>query len=170
MLIGPLDFRTVVALDPSNREAAQYLRFEGSQNAGRSIHFVSEPAHRRTPVEIWSNIASCIPKYHLRAWLSVSPFHRDIALTHIFRNLDLFFGEEQQENLNRGMDLFERVKSDPSFAQRIQTLRVHWAYEESDMLDLMTRTSSLPPDGQFLRSGYRDIPSRHTDIHSSSRV
>jgi hypothetical protein len=135
-----IDFRTIIALDPSNREAAQYLRFEGSsQNPARSIHFASEPAHHRTPVEIWSRIASNIPRYHLRTWLTVSPFHRDIALTHIFRTVDLFFGDEQRENLDRGMDFFERVKNDASFAKRIQTLRVHWAYEEGELLDVMTR-------------------------------
>ena len=41
--------------------------------------------------------------------------------------------------MHRGMDVFDRVKQDPNFAKRILTLRVHWAYEEGDMLEVMTR-------------------------------
>lgn len=51
--------------------------------------------------------------------------------------MDLYFGEDT-ENLNRGLDIFERAKADPVFAARVKTLRLHWAYEEGDMLDLMT--------------------------------
>jgi hypothetical protein len=68
----------------------------------------------------------------------VSSFYRDIALRLIFHTIDLYFGEDQ-ENLNRGLDIFDRVKSDPLFARRVKSLRLHWAYEESDMLDLMMR-------------------------------
>lgn len=57
--------------------------------------------------------------------------------------MDLYFGEDQdnvRENLNRGLDIFDRVKGDPIFASQIKILRLHWAYEEGDMLDIMTRT------------------------------
>ena len=33
--------------------------------------------------------------------------------------------------------LFDHVKANPEFAERIKTLRIHWAYEEGDLLDLM---------------------------------
>lgn len=41
--------------------------------------------------------------------------------------------------MNRGLDIFDRAKADPVFASRVKSLRLHWAYEEGDMLDLMTR-------------------------------
>lgn len=79
-----------------------------------------------------------IPRYHLRTWLFVSTFHREIAVRQIFHTLDLYFGEDQ-ENLNRGLDIFDRAKADPLFASRVRCLRLHWAYEEGDMLDLTAR-------------------------------
>ena len=59
--------------------------------------------------------------------------------------LDRLLGEDQdnpRENLSRGLDIFDRVKADPAFARQIKVLRLHWAYEEGDMLDLMTSESS----------------------------
>ena len=56
----------------------------------------------------------------------------------IFHTLDIYFGEDQ-ENLIRGLDIFDRVKEDHLFAGRIKSLRVHWAHEEGEMLDLMAR-------------------------------
>lgn len=100
---------------------------------------MDEPASQRAPPEIWQRIALHIPRYHLRTWLFVSAFHRDIAVQQIFHTLDLYFGEDQ-ENLNRGLDIFDRAKDDPIFASRVKSLRLHWAYEEGDMLDLMART------------------------------
>lgn len=107
------------------------------------IHFQSEPASQRAPPEVWETIARHIPRHHLRAWLFVSAFHRNIAVRIIFRTLDLYFGEDQ-ENLNRGLDIFDRVKADPVFASRVKSLRLHWAYEEGDMLDLMARERRPP--------------------------
>lgn len=80
------------------------------------IHFVDEPASHRAPPEVWDRIARFIPRYHLRTWLFVSAFHRNIAVRIIFHTLDLYFGEDQdnvRENLNRGLDIFDRVKADP---------------------------------------------------------
>ena len=104
------------------------------------IHFSNEPASRRAPAEVWEQVAHQIPRYHLRTWLSVSAFHRGIASRLIFRTLDLYFGEDQ-ESLNRGLDIFDRVKSDAVFASHIKTLRLHWAFVEGDMLDLMISRS-----------------------------
>ncbi|KAF9480642.1 hypothetical protein BDN70DRAFT_856497 [Pholiota conissans] len=126
------DFQAVLKLDPSNREIQHHLR-------KKVIHFSNEPASQRAPLEIWERIASHTPRYHLRTWLSISPFHRDIAVRHIFHTVDIYFGDDQQENLNRGLDIFDRAKNDPVFASRVKSLRLHWAYEEGDMLDLMTR-------------------------------
>ncbi|KAI0791067.1 hypothetical protein C8Q75DRAFT_759179 [Abortiporus biennis] len=131
------DFQAVAKLDPSNRDLQAYLR-----RGNNLIHFVGEPASHRAPPEIWERIARFIPRYHLRTWLFVSAFHRTIAVRIIFHTLDLYFGEDQdnvRENLNRGLDIFDRVKADPVFASQIKILRLHWAYEEGDMLDLMTR-------------------------------
>ncbi|KAF8154245.1 hypothetical protein B0H34DRAFT_661953 [Crassisporium funariophilum] len=124
------DFQAVMKLDPTNRELKHHLR--------RTIHFLNEPPSQRAPLEIWERIASHTPRYHLRTWLFVSAFHRDIAVRHIFHTVDIYFGEDQ-ENLNRGLDIFDRAKTDPVFASRVKSLRLHWAYEEGDMLDLMTR-------------------------------
>ena len=63
----------------------------------------------------------------------ISSFHRDIAVRHIFPTVDIYFGEDQ-ENLNRGLTIFDRAKSDPMFACRVKSLRLHWAHEEGDML------------------------------------
>ncbi|KAI5122658.1 hypothetical protein M0805_007919 [Coniferiporia weirii] len=127
------DYRAVTELDPTNREAHAQLRRD------TIIRFMNEPAHQRAPPEIWERIARYMPRYHLRTWLSVSSFHREIAQRHIFRTLDLFFGDDQMDIVNKGLDLFSRVKRDPMFAKRIKTLRIHWAYEEGDILDLMLR-------------------------------
>lgn len=70
----------------------------------------------------------------------MSAFHRNIAAQLIFRTIDVYFGEDQ-ENVNRGLDIFDRVKADSVFANRVKTLRLHWAYEEGDMLDLMLSRS-----------------------------
>ena len=105
-------------------------------NGCAQIHFVDEPASQRAPPEIWERIARFIPRYHLRSWLFVSAFHRDIAVRLIFHTIDLYFGEDQ--DLNRGLDIFDRVKADQGFARRVKALRLHWAYEENDMFDLMT--------------------------------
>ncbi|PSR73013.1 hypothetical protein PHLCEN_2v11117 [Hermanssonia centrifuga] len=131
------DFQAVAKLDPTNRELQTYLR-----RGNTMIHFVDEPASHRAPPEVWDRIARFIPRYHLRTWLFVSAFHRNIAVRIIFHTLDLYFGEDQdniRENLNRGLDIFDRVKGDPLFASQIKILRLHWAYEEGDMLDIMTR-------------------------------
>ncbi|KAM5530664.1 hypothetical protein V8D89_012814 [Ganoderma adspersum] len=132
------DFQAVAKLDPSNRDLQGYLR------RSDMIHFVDEPASQRAPPEIWERIARFIPRYHLRSWLFVSAFHRDIAVRLIFHTIDLYFGEDQ--DLNRGLDIFDRVKADQGFARRVKALRLHWAYEENDMFDLMTRMfkSALP--------------------------
>ncbi|KAH9476900.1 hypothetical protein JR316_0010816 [Psilocybe cubensis] len=126
------DFQAVLKLDPSNRELQHTLR-------RKVIHFSNEPASQRAPLEVWERIASHIPRYHLRTWLFLSSFHRDIAVRHIFHTVDIYFGDDQQENLNRGLDIFDRAKNDPVFASQVKSLRLHWAYEEGDMLDLMTR-------------------------------
>ncbi|KAJ2931938.1 hypothetical protein H1R20_g5163, partial [Candolleomyces eurysporus] len=89
-------------------------------------------------MEVWDRIASYIPRYHLRTWLSVSAFYHEIAARHIFHTLDLYFGEDQ-DNLHRGLDIFDRAKEDSAFAARIKCLRIHWAYEEDDMLGLVQR-------------------------------
>ncbi|KAF8182895.1 hypothetical protein BJ912DRAFT_977037 [Pholiota molesta] len=75
------DFQAVLKLDPSNREIQHHLR-------RKVIHFSNEPASQRAPLEIWERIASYTPRYHLRTWLSISPFHRDIAVRHIFHTVD----------------------------------------------------------------------------------
>lgn len=46
------------------------------------------------------------------------------------------------DNVHKGLDFFSRVKRDGDFAKKVKTLRVHWAYEEGDMLDIMLSTSS----------------------------
>ncbi|KAF9074356.1 hypothetical protein BDP27DRAFT_1416242 [Rhodocollybia butyracea] len=128
------DYQTVLMLDPSNKDL-QYL-------LGRKKivpKFISNtPASQRVPPEIWERIAHYIPRYYLRTWLFVSPFYREIAVRIIFHTLDLYFGEDP-DNLNKGLDIFDRAKNDPVFARRVKSLRLHWAYEEGDMLDLMMR-------------------------------
>lgn len=126
------DFQAVLKLDPSNREIHQHIR------RNKQIHFMREPPSQRAPPEVWERIALHIPRYHLRTWLFVSTFHREIAVRQIFHTLDLYFGEDA-ENLNRGLDIFDRAKADPLFASRVKRLRLHWAYEEGDMLDLTAR-------------------------------
>ncbi|KAF8900469.1 hypothetical protein CPB84DRAFT_1815399 [Gymnopilus junonius] len=126
------DFHTALKLDPSNRALQHHLR-------RKVIHFSNEPASQRAPLEVWERIASHIPRYYLRTWLFLSSFYRDIAVRHIFHTVDIYFGDDQQENVNRGLDIFDRAKTDPVFASRVKSLRLHWAYEEGDMLDLMTR-------------------------------
>ncbi|OCH92530.1 hypothetical protein OBBRIDRAFT_791128 [Obba rivulosa] len=127
-----LDLQAVAQLDPSNRDLQTSLR------RGPTIHSRHEPAYQRAPAEIWEHIARCIPRFHLRTWFFVSSFHRNIALRLIFRTLDLYFGDDQ-DTVHRGLDILDRVKADHVFASRVKTLRVHWSYEEGDMLDLMAR-------------------------------
>ncbi|RDX41590.1 hypothetical protein OH76DRAFT_1364283 [Lentinus brumalis] len=152
------DFQAVAKLDPSNRELQGYLR------KSNMIHFVDEPASQRAPPEIWERIARFIPRYHLRSWLFVSAFHRDIAVRLIFHTIDLYFGEDQ--DLNRGLDIFDRVKADPVFASRIKALRLHWAYEENDMFDLMCRMfkSALPSFGALREFEWIGYPEFRADM------
>ncbi|SJL10819.1 uncharacterized protein ARMOST_14213 [Armillaria ostoyae] len=126
------DFQAALNLDPSNREIQHLYRRD------KRIHFVDQPASQRAPSEIWDRIARHIPRYHLRTWLFVSAFHREMAVRILFRTVDLYFGDDQ-ENVTRGLDLMDRVKEDPVFASQIKSLRIHWAYEDSDVLDLITR-------------------------------
>ncbi|KAJ3478900.1 hypothetical protein NLI96_g9437 [Meripilus lineatus] len=82
---------------------------------------------------------------------------------------DLYFGEDQEnarENLNRGLDIFDRVKADPIFAQRIKVLRLHWAYEEGDMLDLMIRIfrSALPSFKSLREFEWIGYPELRADV------
>ncbi|KAJ7049070.1 hypothetical protein C8F01DRAFT_1003219 [Mycena amicta] len=135
------DFRAEQRLDPTNRDLQRHLQREKVK-----IAFAHDPASHRAPAEVWERIASFIPRYHLRTWLFVSPFHREIAVRLIFHTLDLYFAEDQQDALNRGLDVFDSVKADAVFASRIKTLRIHWAYEEDKMLDLMIRIfrSTIP--------------------------
>ncbi|TFK29203.1 hypothetical protein FA15DRAFT_610967 [Coprinopsis marcescibilis] len=127
------DFHNVLKYDPTNHDAQNHFRKKNLK-----LHFKNEPAYQRVPLEVWDRIASFIPRYHLRSWLFISSFYRDIAVRHIFHTLDAHFGEDQ-ENLNRGLDIFDRAKADPIFANRVKCLRLHWAYEEGDMQDLMAR-------------------------------
>jgi hypothetical protein len=99
---------------------------------------MEEPVWHRVPLEIWDRVASYIPRYHLRTWLFVSAFYRDIAQRRIFSTVDLHLGEDQ-EHRNRALDFFDRIKEDPTFAKKIKRLRLHWSYEEGDTFDLMTR-------------------------------
>ncbi|CCM05826.1 uncharacterized protein FIBRA_08060 [Fibroporia radiculosa] len=126
------DFSAVARLDPVRPAVL------GSSRRNHTIHFAQEPASRRAPLEIWEHIAHYIPRHHLRTWLFVSPFHRNIASRQIFHSIDIYFGEDQ-DNVNRGLDIFDRVKADSVFAKRVKSLRLHWAYEEGDILDLMLR-------------------------------
>lgn len=99
-----------------------------------------QPLYRRLPLEVWEIIASFTPRHHLRHWLFVSPFFRDVAQRAIFRTVDVYLSEDT-EIIARVMDFFERVKADPAFAVRIQTLRLHWAMEDGDLLDVLIRMS-----------------------------
>ncbi|KAJ3770498.1 hypothetical protein FB446DRAFT_744112 [Lentinula raphanica] len=128
------DYEAALRLDPSNQDIQHLL----GRNKIVPKFVSSTPASQRAPLEVWERIAYHIPRYHLRTWLFVSPFHREIAVRIIFHTLDLYFGEDQ-ENLNKGLDIFDRAKNDPVFARRVKSLRLHWAYEEGDMLDLMMR-------------------------------
>ncbi|KAF8637110.1 hypothetical protein AX17_003014 [Amanita inopinata Kibby_2008] len=132
LLRAQQDFQAVLALDPSNKDVQQHFRRD------YLIRVSLEPASQRVPLEVWDRIAHYIPRYHLRSWLFLSRFYRDIAIRHLFHTIDIYFGEDQ-ENLNRGLDILDRAKVDPIFASRVKCLRLHWSYEEGDMLDLMLR-------------------------------
>ncbi|KIJ41064.1 hypothetical protein M422DRAFT_172759 [Sphaerobolus stellatus SS14] len=129
------DFHAVARIDPTNHEVLDQIRHEFVPP------YSSQPAHRRVPLEIWEAIASYIPKFHLRAWFSVSVFYRNIARRQIFRSIDIYFGDDNDKeiSINRGLDIFDRAKRDPSFAKLVKALRIHWSYEEGDLLDLMKR-------------------------------
>jgi hypothetical protein len=93
--------------------------------------------YHRVPPEIWEQIALQTPKYHLRKWLFVSRFHRDIPSRHIFRPVHIYFGEN--DSLIRRLDIFDRAKRDPIFGSRVKSLRLHWDFEKGNTLDLMIR-------------------------------
>ncbi|KAK0200681.1 hypothetical protein DFS33DRAFT_1386599 [Desarmillaria ectypa] len=153
------DFQAALNLDPSNREIQHLFRRD------RRIHFVDEPASQRAPPEIWDRVAHNIPRYHLRTWLFVSAFHREIAARIIFRTVDLYFGDDQ-ENVTRGLDFMDRVKEDPVFASQIKSLRIHWAYEECDVLDLMTRAlrTALPKFKELRDFEWIGYPEMRADV------
>jgi len=148
---GSTDFQTLSRLDPSNRQVQSLLQLSKQVRPSSFQHPLylnrfqpysrEEPACHRTPLEIWDRIASYIPRYHLRMWLFVSAFHRDIAQRHIFSTVDLHLGEDQ-EHRNRALDFFDRIKEDSAFAKKVKKLRLHWSYEEGDTFDLVARESS----------------------------
>jgi len=129
------DFHVVAKLDPKNYDVLDQIKHE------LIPPYSSQPAHRRVPLEIWELIASYTPRFHLRSWLFVSPFYRNIARRLIFRSIDVYFGDDNDKEvgINRGLDIFDRVKKDPGFAKLVKTLRIHWSYEEGDLLDLLKR-------------------------------
>ncbi|KAF7345249.1 hypothetical protein MSAN_01901500 [Mycena sanguinolenta] len=136
--------RALLARGNARKAAGESLQAKAEQDFRSPSH--TTPPRSGPRSKSGERIASYIPRYHLRTWLSVSAFHRDIAVRMIFHTLDLYFGSDDQEALNRGLDIFDRVKADPVFASRVKSLRLHWAYEEGDMLDLMIRIfrSTLP--------------------------
>ena len=137
-------------------------------NTGIQIHFMDEPASQRAPAEVWQRIALHIPRYHLRTWLFVSAFHREIAMKQIFHTVDLYFGEDNE----RGLDLLDRAKADPWFASLVKSLRLHWAIEESDMLDLMIRASPFLHivNPFFVNFVCRHVPDGSHCIHLPQRL
>ncbi|KIY63496.1 hypothetical protein CYLTODRAFT_403166 [Cylindrobasidium torrendii FP15055 ss-10] len=156
------DFQAALSIDPTNKELRNQLRRE------KTIHFHDEPASQRAPPEVWDTIARNIPRYHLRSWLRVSTFHRDIALPIIFHTVDLHFGDDQ-EHLNRGLDFMDRIKDDPALANKIKSLRIHWAYEESDVLDLMMRAmrTALPKFKALRDFEWIGYPEMRADVVAS---
>ncbi|KAK7448427.1 hypothetical protein VKT23_013690 [Stygiomarasmius scandens] len=130
------DYQAVMRIDSGRETNNAYTRMRMNKVFG----FLVEPPWTRTPSEIWTMIAKYIPRYHLRTWLFLSSFHRSIALPLIFHTLDLYFGEDSSDNLNRGLDILDKAKADESFARLVKSLRLHWAFEDGDMLDLMIRT------------------------------
>lgn len=92
----------------------------------------------------------------------------------IFHTLDLYFGDDQTDNVHKGLDVFDRVKADQTFARRVKSLRIHWAYEEGDMLDLMMSMFFCNISDYFeiffLIECDRDIPCCLTVLHSTQRV
>ncbi|KAH9993095.1 hypothetical protein BJV77DRAFT_1000192 [Russula vinacea] len=126
LLMASRDFQTASAFDPSNRELQLHWRQEPV------IHFSGVPAAQRLPPEIWDQIAGFIPRYFsARGFL----YLRSIATLPC-----------DSDNWNRTLDIFDRVKADPIFSRRIKALRVHWSYDDGDMLDVMSRifSSALP--------------------------
>jgi len=130
------DYQAVMRIDSGKETSNVYTRMRMNKVFG----FLVEPPWTRTPSEIWTMIAKYIPRYHLRTWLFLSSFHRSIALPLIFHTLDLYFGEDSSDNLNRGLDILDKAKADEGFARLVKSLRLHWAFEDGDMLDLMIRT------------------------------
>ena len=154
-----VDLQALSRLDPSNRQVKSLIQLS-KQVRPPSVRRWSyltcfqpysreEPACHRTPLEIWDRVASHIPRYHLRTWLFVSAFHRDIAQRHIFSTIDLHLGEDQ-EHRNRALDFFDRIKEDSTFAKKVRRLRLHWSYEEGDTFDLVAR--------ELCSSSYLDTP------------
>ncbi len=97
------------------------------------------------PLELWEQVATQTPRYHLWPWLFVSRSHRDIASRHIFHTLDLYFHEF--ESYDRELDILDRVTNDPAFAIRVKSLHLHWVYEQGDTMDLLLgRICCYPPN------------------------
>ena len=101
-------------------------------------HFSIEPAWQRAPPEIWEQIATHTPKYHLRAWLFLSRFHWDIASRHIFHTIHINFGGYRKD-VCRGLDILDHAKGDPIFASRVKSLCFHWEGNWDEMLALLIR-------------------------------
>ncbi|KAH9057589.1 hypothetical protein EDB87DRAFT_1630114 [Lactarius vividus] len=133
ILMASRDFEVASTFDSSCRE----FQMRRPPRLEPAIHFAGVPALQRVPPEIWDRIASFIPRYFLRKWLSLHSFHRDIALRRIFHTIDLYLHEDS--NWNRTLDIFDRVRIDPSFSRIIKALRIHWAYVSGDMLKIMSR-------------------------------
>ncbi|KAH9029242.1 hypothetical protein EDB85DRAFT_2091001 [Lactarius pseudohatsudake] len=132
-LLASRDFEAASIFDSSCHE----YQMRRPPRLEPAIHFAGAPALPPLPLEIWDRIASFIPRYFLRKWLFLPSFHRDIALRRVFHTVDLYLDEDS--NWNRTLDIFDRVRIDPSFSRIIKALRIHWAYVSGDMLKIMSR-------------------------------
>jgi len=53
--------------------------------------------------------------------------------------MDICFGEDKDE-LIQAIEIFDRVKNDPVFANQVKSLRLHWGSAKDNLLDIMIRT------------------------------
>ena len=68
------------------------------------------------------------------------------------------------DNVHKGLDVFARAKADPKFAKRIKVLRIHWAYEEGDMLDVMIREYTTLMTIRFFSLSFASLSPPCTEI------
>jgi len=152
------DLQAILLLDPSHREARELLPPPGGKMPTRTGHCRMSGLPRFSN-EIWSEIASFLPRRDLRSLLMVPHVLSSIASRLLFMDICLQFGTAQFEtgysegsaeidkwHAQRSADILIRLVSDTEYAGLVRSLSVRAPEEGQAVTSFQTAmlASALP--------------------------